>query len=176
MTIEKLTLNQLESGKFTLVELEQFERQATFTRFDKDVAFELGLYVRRAAKAQYPNKPIVIDISLPNGHCLFRTTVGSGTVLDNDHWIERKHSTAMRFGRSSFYMGSKKGDLTPEEKYFVSAEKYAFHGGAVPIFVETVGYPIACLTVSGLKQHEDHFLAVNSLNKFSRDTIAKDLD
>ncbi len=58
--------------------------------------------------------------------------------------------------------GAKYG-LGPEE-----AGGYAIHGGAVPIRVTGVEGVIACVVVSGLKQHEDHGVVVDALQEYLR--------
>jgi uncharacterized protein (UPF0303 family) len=51
--------------------------------------------------------------------------------------------------------------LGPEE-----AGGYAIHGGAVPIRVRGVEGVVACVVVSGLKQHEDHGVVVEVLQEY----------
>lgn len=153
------------------------ERSSILSKFDYEDAFEIGVVARKLAKEAFPGKSVVIDISLPNGHGLFRSVTHKGSSLDNDFWVERKRRTAMRFGSSSFFMGLKLNDArkSPEEKYFVDSKEYAFHGGAVPIFIDSCEFPVACLTLSGLKPHEDHWLAIQTLNEYLKSSNEKDL-
>ena len=51
--------------------------------------------------------------------------------------------------------------IGPEE-----ASGYAIHGGAVPIRVKGVEVIVACIVVSGLKQHEDHGVVVEVLQDY----------
>ncbi|CCF59183.1 hypothetical protein KAFR_0G01490 [Kazachstania africana CBS 2517] len=164
-------LSRLIDRKISLDELDQLEKATELSSFDSQVAFELGTFVKNYASSNFPEKCVVIDITLPNGHCLFRTVNGIGSAFDNDQWIARKQKTAFRFSHSSFFMGCKKGDKSPEDRFFVSSKEYAFHGGAVPLYVKNVAFPIACLTCSGLKQEEDHLLAITCLKNFA---VAKD--
>jgi uncharacterized protein (UPF0303 family) len=53
--------------------------------------------------------------------------------------------------------------LGPEE-----AGAYAIHGGAVPIRVKGLEGVVACVVVSGLKQHEDHGVVVEVLEEYLR--------
>jgi uncharacterized protein (UPF0303 family) len=46
------------------------------------------------------------------------------------------------------------------------ASAYAIHGGAVPIRVRDVEGVVACVVVSGLKQHEDHGVVVEVLQEY----------
>jgi uncharacterized protein (UPF0303 family) len=53
--------------------------------------------------------------------------------------------------------------LGPEE-----AGRYAIHGGAVPVRVKGVEGVVACVVVSGLKQHEDHGVVVEVMEEYLR--------
>ncbi|EHN03590.1 YBR137W-like protein [Saccharomyces cerevisiae x Saccharomyces kudriavzevii VIN7] len=108
VVLDKKLLGRLTSRKVPLEELEDMEKRCLLSTFTCQDAFDLGNYVRNAVKENFPEKAVAIDISLPNGHCLFRTVTYGGSALDNDFWIQRKRKTAIRFGHSSFYMGCKK--------------------------------------------------------------------
>lgn len=77
---------------------------------------------------------------------------------------------------------------TLEEKYLVSENEYAAHGGSFPLIIENVGV-VGCITVSGLAQEvketetfalvsrlvftlpilfqqDDHNLVVNSIKEY----------
>ena len=160
-------LKRLTDRKVSLAEIETQEKKCFLSKFDAEIAFELGTFIRAATKELFPGNPVAIDITLSNGHCLFRTMINSGTGIENDFWIARKQKTVFRFDHSTFYMGCKKADKTPEERFFVDSKEYAFHGGSVPIYLLSTDFPVACLTISGLKQEEDHLLAVTSIVEFA---------
>lgn len=166
MKLDGTLLTKLEKGKLSLEEIDKLEKKCFLSKFDSEDAYELGQFVRREVAETFPNKAVAINISLVNDHVLYHTVVGVASN-DNDYWISRKKKTALRFGHSSYYMRIAKGDKTPQEKFFVDPKDYAFHGGAVPIFLENSDYPIAILTVSGLKQHEDHLFAVTSIIEYA---------
>ncbi|KAI1775346.1 hypothetical protein F4818DRAFT_416351 [Hypoxylon cercidicola] len=136
----------------------------TFTVED---AWELGhlLYARLLPFS--PEKPTLISISLANsGQVLFQCAVGSGTMPDNELWVQRKRNTVLRFGSSTWLQHCKyAGDEEAfRAKFGMSQEqaaKYAIHGGAVPIRVKGVEGIVAVVIVSGLKQHEDHGVIVD---------------
>ncbi|CCE61168.1 hypothetical protein TPHA_0A00830 [Tetrapisispora phaffii CBS 4417] len=176
LQLEEKLLKKLISRKASLEEIEAQEKQCVLSNFNNDVAFELGSFIRKAALELFPGKPVAIDISLTNGHKVFRTITASGSSLDNDFWITRKSKTVNRFNHSTFFMGCKKGDKTPEERFFVSSSEYAFHGGAVPLYLSNTDFPVAVLTVSGLKQEEDHLLAITSVVEFSKQTAEEELN
>ncbi|CAB4253213.1 similar to Saccharomyces cerevisiae YBR137W Protein of unknown function [Maudiozyma barnettii] len=168
ISILQQPLDDYLSKDLSLGELEVLESQTSLPKFDDETAFELGCFIRAEARKMFPDKCITIDISLPSRHCLFRCTSINGSSLDNTKWVERKQNTVFRFNHSTFFIRQKKGDIPMEQRFFISAEEYAFHGGAVPLFVDNVSSPIACLTISGLKQEQDHFLATTALLHFKK--------
>ena len=58
-------------------------------------------------------------------------------------------------------------ELRFAEKYGLgtNAGTYAIHGGGVPIRVKGVGGVVAVIVVSGLKQNEDHMVAVEGIEE-----------
>jgi uncharacterized protein (UPF0303 family) len=66
----------------------------------------------------------------------------------------------VKFGGDEKAFAAKYG-LGPEEM-----GDYAIHGGAVPIRVRGVEGVVACVVVSGLKQHEDHGVVVEVLQEY----------
>lgn len=142
----------------------------TFTSSD---AWELGhlLYARLLPFAD-AGRPTLISIALANGggQTLFQAAVGSGTAPDNALWVARKRNTVLRFGASTWlqhckYAGDEdafraKFGMSPDQ-----ASQYAIHGGGVPIRVRGVEGVVAVVVVSGLKQHEDHGVIVEVINK-----------
>lgn len=161
----------------SLEELEESER-IILPYFDSDVAWKIGILAKElAAKFEF-NKPILIDVTTANGTTFFHSPSKKTTVLDNAFWVERKRKTVFRFGYSSFYMGEKfktKNTSTLEEAFYISSLEYATHGGSIPIRIAGYDGVIAALTISGLKQEEDHAFALevlkevaSSLTHFSR--------
>ena len=70
----------------------------------------------------------------------------------------------VRFHRSSYAIGLelKRTNSTLAEKYELSSEDYASHGGSFPLKVAGAGV-IGSVTVSGLPQRADHELVVEAL-------------
>lgn len=149
--------------------LEQ-ERELQFNRFDSELAWRLGSWI--VSKARKEGLPIAVDIAVGE-RCLFHWS-SNGATLDNEAWIARKKRTVMRFGHASYYLGRNLAHLnqTAAEKHFVDEADYAFHGGCFPIAVRGTGI-VGTLTISGLKQEEDHDLAVQALSWMLRkqDTV-----
>ncbi|CEP60036.1 uncharacterized protein LALA0_S01e01552g [Lachancea lanzarotensis] len=160
-------------------ELKFLENQRRLPRFDYKIAFELGLKLREWAIESFPSKSMVLDISLPSGQCLFHTTTNNDTSLDNDIWVSRKKKTVTRFGCSSFVMGqklrAKKLDKM-EDAFYIDSKEYAVHGGSVPLYVDGVDSLVGILTVSGLKQEEDHSFALTAIAEFVKSLEPSELD
>ncbi|OHF00809.1 hypothetical protein CORC01_03883 [Colletotrichum orchidophilum] len=141
----------------------------TFQSFTYEDAFELGhlLHARLLPFALVNKKPTVISIALANSQqVLFQTAVGSGSLPDNETWVQRKRNAVLRWGCSTWLLHNKLGG---DEQLFASkfgmsteqAGKYAIHGGGVPIRVQGVEGVLAVVVVSGLKQDEDHGVIVD---------------
>ncbi|KAI1873529.1 hypothetical protein JX265_005151 [Neoarthrinium moseri] len=139
----------------------------TLDSFTAEDAWELGhlLYARLLPFSS--QKPTLISISLANSsQVLFQCAVGSGTMPDNELWVQRKRNSVLRFGSSTWLLHCK---YNADEEAFRAkfgmsqeqASKYAIHGGAVPIKVKGVEGIVAVVIVSGLKQHEDHGVIVD---------------
>ncbi|SCV01920.1 LAME_0G19372g1_1 [Lachancea meyersii CBS 8951] len=166
-------------SKQSVDELKALEKQSRLPRFDYNIAFEFGCKLRQWAISTFPSKAMVIDISLPSGQCLFHTTTNKDTALDNDIWVSRKKKTAIRFGCSSYVMGQKlkaKKMNKPEDAFFIDSKEYAVHGGSVPLYVEGIDSMGAVLTVSGLKQEEDHAFALQAISEFAKSLEPSELD
>ena len=142
-----------------LTRIAQQERELQLSRFDAEVAWELGTRLRAMAKER--GLAIVIDVrrfSQP----LFYAAL-EGTTPDNPEWVRRKSNVVARHLRSSYGVGldlQTKGK-TIEEHGHPTAD-FAAHGGSFPIHVEGAGV-IGSVTVSGLPQREDHELVIEAL-------------
>lgn len=139
------------------------EDELQFTKFNADIAWQLGLDFVDRAKSE--NLPITIDIT-QGGHQLFHAS-RPGTCLDNDEWVKRKVRLVYRFGHSSFYIGQllKSKGKRIEEAYLVSENEYAPHGGCFPVIIKESGI-VGTITVSGLPQEDDHKLVVEIIRNY----------
>lgn len=153
-------MNSLETQ---LKDIEKQEQDLKFTKFDNNIALELGLML--IEKGKKLNKAITIDLT-KNGHQIFHYSF-EGSSPDNDDWVRRKNNVVNRFYRSSLYVGLKLklANKSIEEKYLISSKEYAPYGGAFPIIIENVGV-IGTITVSGLSQEEDHNLVIETIKKY----------
>ncbi|KAF6830282.1 duf967 domain protein [Colletotrichum plurivorum] len=140
----------------------------TLSAFTAEDAFELGhlLHARLLPHAR-AGKPTVVSIALANSQqILFQTAVGSGSLPDNETWVQRKRASVLRWGASTWLLHNK---FAGDEARFAAlfgmgaeqAGRYAIHGGGVPIRVKGVEGVVAVVVVSGLKQDEDHGVIVD---------------
>ena len=133
-----------------------------FQRFDETDAVALGGVLLGIAAAQ--NLPVVINIRTPN-RTLFHAALPGSAGL-NDLWAKRKSNTALLFQEASLLVGTRHRDKGESlAKHGLDEADYADHGGAVPICVAGVGV-VACVTVSGLPQLEDHALVVRGIESY----------
>ena len=146
-----------------LDELRQQEEDIQFTRFTSDTALALGMALLQEAKKR--GASVAIDITRA-GLQLFHVAM-EGTSIDNGEWIKRKNNVVTRFGRSSYSVGLSllQAGKMMEEKYLLSSQEYAAHGGAFPLIIKNVGV-VGTITVSGLPQREDHDLVITTLKQF----------
>lgn len=143
-----------------LSELLWQEDDLQFNAFDSFSAWRVGSWIVK--KARKEGLPIAVDITV-SGRCLFHWSANQASV-DNEAWIERKRKSVMRFGHSSLYLGrflAAQGK-SAAQKYYVDESEYAFHGGSFPLRLRGTGV-VGTVTVSGLKQEDDHDLVVQSL-------------
>lgn len=125
-----------------------------FPRFAEVEAWALGQKLVELAGTA----PVVINIRSTE-RMLFHAALPGSAPL-NDLWARRKSNTALLFQLPSFLVGARNRENghTLARNGLAEAD-YADHGGAVPIRVTGVGV-VACATVSGLPQAEDHALVV----------------
>ena len=143
--------------------LKNQEEIIQFTSFDSILAFKIGSFVVNYAIEKA--LPIALDISIGN-RCLFHYS-SNGASLDNEMWIMRKVKSVKRFKHSSYLLGRqlKEDGESMNERYMISEQEYAFHGGCFPIILKGTGV-VGTMTVSGLTQEEDHQLVVDTLMRF----------
>lgn len=151
--------------KELLDRIAQQEKELVLDHFTEDDAWVLGCLIVDEAKKRQAH--IAIDIRRP-AQILFHAAL-DGAAPDNDEWIRRKSNVVFRFGKASFAVGISLtlAETTIDNKFYVSPMEYSPHGGAFPIRVRGCGL-VACVSVSGLPQEEDHALVVECLQKFKQ--------
>lgn len=150
----------MENFADLLETLTQQEKELQFSAFGSDTALALGLKAVELAKAR--QKSITVNVTV-NGQVLFHHAM-QGATPDQADWIRRKNNVVTRFGRCSFFIGidHKHRGVAFDEIKYLDPMDYAAHGGAFPITIKNVGM-IGTVTVSGLRQAEDHAIAVEAL-------------
>lgn len=140
-----------------------------FKTFDYDTAFKLGLKAKEIAETEFPSKAAVIDITTATGATIFRTVVNE-VQPDNEDWIQKKRNTVIRFNASSYRFGQRYLSLgrTLQSKD-LDPNVYTLAGGGFPIKVESSkDFITAVITVSGLKDHEDHYITQKAVKLISQ--------
>lgn len=150
----------MENFAEQLETLTRQEQELQFTAFTSDTALALGLKVIEIVRQR--GKVVTVNITV-NGKVLFHHAM-QGAAADQADWIRRKNNVVERFGRSSFFVGidHKHRGVAFDEIKYLPALDYAAHGGAFPIVIKNVGL-IGTVTVSGLRQADDHAIAVEAL-------------
>jgi uncharacterized protein (UPF0303 family) len=148
----------------TIESIQQDENNLKLPNFDDEVVFELGLAARTYARANHPNDSVVIDITTVGGATVFRSYIGQ-IQPDNEYWVKKKRNTVIRFESASKRFG-----LSLEEKGRTFEDRglnnidYTNYGGGFPIRLQSApDFVFAVLTVSGLKDYEDHNVCVEAL-------------
>ena len=87
-----------------------------------------------------------------------------GATPDNPDWTRRKRAVALRFHRSSLAMRleCEQHGWDFSKRFRLPETDYAASGGGFPIIVRGAGV-IGAVAVSGLRDVEDHLLAVAAL-------------
>ena len=138
------------------------ESELVLDKFDEDDAWRLGCLIVEEGRRR--KLPIAADIRKP-GQILFHAAL-AGAVPDNDEWVRRKTNVAFRFRQSSLAVGVSLSlaGKTIEERSYIDSMEFSPFGGSFPIVVRGAGM-VACATVSGLPQEEDHALVVACLRR-----------
>jgi uncharacterized protein (UPF0303 family) len=140
------------------------EAKLVFDHFNEDTAFEIGGYVRDAAKAI--GKGIAVGVYLWDRTLFYGATAGASE--GNRGWVERKAKLVRLQMKSSYRIVLERSDKPRmlEPNWAIEATEYAIAGGAFPISIKGVG-PIGAVAVSGLAERDDH--------EFARSAIARAL-
>jgi uncharacterized protein (UPF0303 family) len=147
----------------TLAGLAAEEAELHFPHFTYDDAWQIGTGLVETARER--SLPITIDITR-GGQQLFHAAL-AGSTPDNDVWIQRKIRAVLRFSCSSLTLSLKarQDDVPFAQARELDGLLYAAAGGCVPVHVEGAGV-VGTITVSGLRQVEDHQLVVQAIRDF----------
>lgn len=128
--------------------------------FTNQLALDMGLEIINLAKSR--NQHIAIEISRLN-HTIF-LYVDDTLPADKHNWIRRKSNVAVLFEESSLSVKTdlENGNMNLEDTFALEDNKYVAKGGSIPLFVRNAGM-VATVTVSGLKDVEDHQIIIDAL-------------
>ncbi|WGH76165.1 heme-binding protein [Tenacibaculum tangerinum] len=135
-------------------------KKIELTKFNNEVALQMGLAIVEFAKKQNQH----IAISVERLHYTVFLFVDDTLCSDNLNWLRRKANVAKRFEESSLRVKHDltNGNMTLKETFALNPKDFLAKGGAIPIFVKDAGM-IAFISVSGLKDEEDHKIIVDAL-------------
>ncbi|CAA6826045.1 MAG: Unknown protein [uncultured Aureispira sp.] len=136
-------------------------RKITLEKFSNKIGLEIGLAIVHLAKER--NQNIAVQIERLN-HTIF-LYVDDNLPADKHHWLRRKANVAKHFEESSLSVKQDliEGKMSLKETFALDEKEYLAKGGALPIFVKNAGM-IAVVSVSGLRDEEDHQLIMDALN------------
>jgi uncharacterized protein (UPF0303 family) len=137
------------------------EERLQFERFDADVAWKIGSWLRNTAAAN--NQSIAIDITLAGAPLFYHAMLGA--TPDNAEWIRRKKNVMGRFHKSTYAVGLayQRNNSTLEARTGAPLADFATAGGCFPIRIRGSAAVLGSITVSGLPERHDHELVVRAL-------------
>ena len=138
------------------------ERALVFPAFDEAQAFALGCRLRDMALAQA--LPIIIDIRLWDRPLFYAATPNS--TPSNQSWARRKINAVRHFQKASYRVFLEQGgeNQVAVAHHGLSADEFILAGGAFPIRVRGVAWPIGAVAISGLPSRQDHDTVVAALS------------
>ncbi|CAM1361934.1 conserved hypothetical protein [Tenacibaculum sediminilitoris] len=135
-------------------------RKIELNKFNNELGFKMALAIINLSKKRNQNIAVAID-RLNYTVFLF---VDDNLSSDNQNWLRRKANVAKRFEESSLSVkyDLANGNMNLEETFALNSKDFLAKGGAIPVFVKDAGM-IAVITVSGLKDEEDHKIIIDAL-------------
>lgn len=136
-------------------------RKITLEKFSNEIGLEIGLAIVNLAKER--NQNIAVQVERLNQ--IIFLYVGTDLPADKHNWLKRKSNLAKHFEESSLSIKEDliQGKMTLEDTFALDEKEYLAKGGALPIFVKNAGM-IAIVSVSGLRDVEDHQIIVDALS------------
>lgn len=135
-------------------------RKIEIDKFDNRIGLEMGLAIFSLAKER--NQYIAVQVERLN-HIIF-TYIDDTLPADKHNWLKRKANVSKHFEESSLSLKNDliNGKMNLEETFSLNPKEYLAKGGSIPIFVKNAGM-VAIITVSGLKDEEDHNIIIDAL-------------
>jgi uncharacterized protein (UPF0303 family) len=128
--------------------------------FSNAIAMDMGLKIVELAKSR--NQVIAVEISRLNQPVFLY--IADGLPADKHNWLRRKANVAKYFEESSLAVKAtlERRQMSLEKPFGLDEKDYIAKGGSIPVFVKNAGL-IATITVSGLRDFEDHDLIIEAL-------------
>lgn len=128
--------------------------------FSNAIAMDMGIRIVELARSR--NQAIAIEISRLNQSVFLY--VEDGLPADKHNWLRRKANVAKYFEESSLAVRHtlEKRAMSLEKPFGLDEKDYIAKGGSIPVFVKNAGL-IATITVSGLRDFEDHDIIIEAL-------------
>jgi uncharacterized protein (UPF0303 family) len=128
--------------------------------FSNKVAMDMGVRIIELAKSR--NQAIAVEISRLN-HTVF-LYVDDELPADKHNWLRRKANVAKHFEESSLAVKTtlENRQMSLEKPFGLEEKDYIAKGGSIPVFVKNAGM-VATITVSGLRDFEDHDIIIEAL-------------
>ncbi|MBN8667227.1 MAG: heme-binding protein [Chitinophagales bacterium] len=142
-------------------EVQPMIKKIELDHFSNRIAFDIGLKIVELAKSR--NQHIAVEVSRLN-HTVF-LFVDDNLPADKHNWLRRKANVAKRFEESSLSVKNdlKDGQMSLDKTFGLDERDFIAKGGSIPIFIKNAGM-IGTITVSGLRDEEDHNIIIESLN------------
>lgn len=140
------------------------ERQLITEQFTNRIALEMGLAIIELARKREAR----IGVSIRRLNQTVFEFIDNDLSTDKANWIRRKVNTAVHFAESSLAVRldlEKKGKTLAAD-FGLSDQDYIAKGGSIPIIVTGAGL-IGTITVTGLKDVDDHQIIVDALSDYS---------
>ncbi|NTJ41902.1 hypothetical protein G6L28_04710 [Agrobacterium larrymoorei] len=146
----------------TIAELVAEQERLRLTKFNYDVAWEIGSRIRQVAAS----KAMPVAIEVRHGTDVVFASLISGSTIDNFDWTRRKCAVAHRFHKSSLLirLESERDGYDLNARFRIPAEDYVASGGGFPIILKG-GTLIDTIGVSGVPDVEDHRLITTVLSE-----------
>ena len=128
--------------------------------FSNTIAMDMGIRIVELARSR--NQAIAIEISRLNQSVFLY--VEDGLPADKHDWLRRKANLAKYFEESSLAVRHtlERRSMSLEKQFGLDEKDYVAKGGSIPVFVKNAGL-IATITVSGLRDFEDHDIIIEAL-------------
>ncbi|MEX1214955.1 heme-degrading domain-containing protein [Saccharospirillum sp.] len=140
------------------------ERQLITDQFNNRMALDMGLAIIELAR----KRDVSIGVSIRRLNQTVFEFIDNDLSADKANWIRRKVNTAVHFAESTLVVRldlEQKGKTLAAD-FGLSEQDYIAKGGCIPIMVTGAGL-IGTITVTGLKDVDDHQIIVDALPEFT---------